>query len=771
MKKTSLAFTLLAVATLAACTSTTKKKKSSSVTSVSSLSSATKTGTSYTPYSGSGGVDVDHITGISIDPSKDFYCQVNDTQVIKPSYSPSSKIPDNEKPITWELDDPTLADLTVNETTWEATLVFKKGGDLKITAHSIEDRYQRSITAHILENSDRVEIYQTTDNTDQAKANFGYVKEFYTKGDADGIAAFGKTTWQFHRDNPGEIATMSGALKFGGTNNTPSETNNEGKLTLETSFSRKVEKIVFNVSSTAATDTSSDYGFGGQSKLDVGSATVKATINGVELDRTVGETLYPAGSECNTPKYTQTAATGSVVIDCKNQSGQFIFELGASVAATYFQSIIITYTESFTPATGDEKETSFSFSNLTFDSALETSYKTKTADDPLGLVGMNFSSIRKGTNATSGYMNINKSSTITITPKTSGYSFKEVEITVANWITNPGESQTVKDVNAVINESYTSGIMYTTACSLEKGGTGSVPSSTTSFANFHIGTNLIQINNSSNGLGLISMRIKLDNAYPYAEVNSLDVVGNPHKVNYEYESEEAHDTFNPKGLLVKASFNSNYYSPICLNENTVWGDLEVGKSSIGGVTPFGNVEYSGVNVINYVGKKWSPISFATSGTYLLTCIENKTLYPGNSPSADDLRDKTKVQSLEGLIDGENVNGNYNVDHAFIYLTLNKENSKYVGVERFIFRTASYIYFNGVTTAGAMSYSTSSKQYVAISFDTDGNAILKLTKVEKNESGDDEGRALDTHIFGVLDGVFGFYPTGTANVLPVKLMSC
>lgn len=779
MKKISLAISLITIATLSACSPKPKKKKSSSEQPVVTSTSVIQTGTSYGPYTGTGGVDVDHITGISITPSKDFYCQVNDVQVIKPSYSPSSKIPDNEKVITWEISDPELADLSVDQTTWAATLTFKKGGDLKITAHSIEDRYQRSVTAHILENSDKVEIYQTTENTDEAKAKFGYVKEFYTKGDADGIAAFGKTTWQFHREQIGEIGTMSGALKFGGGNNTPTDKNNEGRFTLTTDFSRKVEKVIFNVSSAAATDTSSDFGFGGQSKFDYGSALVKATMNGVELDRTVGEQTYPAGTECNSPKYSQDAAVAPVIVDCKNQTGQFIFELGESFGATYFQSIIIFYTEATSPIIGDRQVADFDFSDLTFDPTLKTSYDASTATDSNGFVTMEFSRIRKATGSTakstSGFMNIDKASTITIRPTTPGYSFRAVEITLANWITNAtSDTPTVKDVNAVLSESYTNGIMFTKSCSLDKGGSGSdFPSSTTTFEGFHIGTNLIKIENSTNGVGLVSMKILLDNAYPSAVVSDTEVIGAPHQVNYEYENLEYHDTFNPKGLLVKASFTDATYSPIVLNDETVWDDLELNATSVSGTTPFGRVTFNGITVTNYEPKLWQKQSLAIGGTYLLTCFDNLTQYPGNAGSADDLRNKNNVLSIDGRVDeNQQLAGNYLLDHAYITLTLNKENSNYVGVDRYIFRSASYFYFNGVTSSGAMSYSLSSKQYVTFSFDTEGNAVLQLTKTEKDpDSGDTRGSALDSHVFGVLDGVFGFYPTGTENILPVQLLKC
>ena len=290
----------------------------------------------YGDYSGSQGIAPNHLTGITISPNGQTYCFVGDTVTIKGSISPSlSGVPENERIITYTLSNPSLGTLSQPEGTINAEVTCNEPGDLTVFAASFESRYTRELIIHILPNDGSVDFYQpdlsTTTKANKEKGKFGWdnTDDETKKGDASGDAELGSYTWHFERSKPAEISTYGGGFKFGAA-----DAKNEGSMTFSTTFTKNVKSVVLQISSAVAIDQT------------YGSSTFDAWFGTDEhLARTVDGKTYPAGQECHTTRFSTSEYYSFHVVDCQNKSGQFTFQIGASIGAIYLKSILIEYSE------------------------------------------------------------------------------------------------------------------------------------------------------------------------------------------------------------------------------------------------------------------------------------------------------------------------------------------------------------------------------------------------------------------------------------------
>ena len=289
----------------------------------------------YGTYSGTPGMAGPHFSGFSIKPNGMTYAFVGDSIDVTASIDGVSKIPEEEKTITFLISNDSIASLSVISTV-KASVTCNQVGTVKLTAYSFENRYKKELEIVILPNDGSVDMYQPDFSTDAKgkieKQKFGWdnSSDEGKKGDASGDAILGSHTWHFVRSQPGEISSYSGAFKFGA-----GSPKNEGSMTFSTTLSQSIKNIVIQCSSAAAKNPQT------QASLGHGCSTFTAKFGENDyLDRTIDGVKYTASETA----YTEGGQVpGYVIVDCQNKSGTFTFELGPSEGAIYLKSILIEY--------------------------------------------------------------------------------------------------------------------------------------------------------------------------------------------------------------------------------------------------------------------------------------------------------------------------------------------------------------------------------------------------------------------------------------------
>ena len=810
MKKIVPLALLITFATLLGACSKPKpvKKRTSDITSeptttnttapTSEIISSNPTSVTSIPYIsnstgvGSGDVAINHLKSLSIAPSKDFYAVVGEERIIEPVYSPSQSIPDVEKVVRWSSSNTNICDIVVDPETYKATIKCLSTGNATITARAYNDIIARSLVVHVVQSGKKVAIYQVgIKDLEMEKGRFGWENEKYEKGDTDGIISVDGVSWQYHRDYPGNIATYGGALKFGASDTSNSH-KNEGAMSLKTYFARPVEKVVMELSSAAGLDYSSpatsqwsQYPF---NKLPYGSVDVHAQLNGVEVPKYSDGVNYAPEDVCHSARYSREDTTVPVEMMLNGGQGDFEINLNESFGSLYLKSLIVFYTTELDNEFNDVRDNNIDFDTLSISEKLSSSYKTASARS--GDITIDFEAIKQKDLTTANHYAIKSKTGVEFRPS-KGYSVREVELVVANWVTNPktettetsetegGETtekeEKVQKISISLSESYSDGKMYTDI-PLSDNVTYFVDEearqATIKYSEFSHGTNCIKLlNKSSNGLGLVSAKIKVDNYYEQATFDQLEIFGEPFRKSYAFESAEYFDPFEQKGILIKASFKEKQFNPISMNDVVVWNDISFGNTSITGTTPFGSVIVDGIEVTRYVPETWVKANAMLQGRYLITCEEAGQVFPA-AESGDKIRagvDLSYVESSDGVI-----TGNYHLDHSYIDLIFKEENINHedaMSVSRFALRTASEWFFNGMNIKDevekcTMSFSQSSKDYVTFSFDSDGNLILNLTK--KEYYGKYEYHIVDdSFIFGYMDGKFAFFSKDHKDIANLK----
>ncbi|GEM_PF-6178507 len=344
MKLRRILIPFIAVVLLAACNQSSGSGKK--------VSSSTPKTPSYQPvptfddlpdygeYEGTPGIAPNHFQSFSITPSNVTYGMVGESFVVKTtSISPNLSIPAEELIFTYETNNVGIVEITPSTDTRNVTVECLRAGDVTLTVYSFEKRYNRTLKIRVLPNDGTIDFYQpevasSGSVKDAEKAKFGWVSKEAPAGTTSGDAQLGAYLWHYERESLGGTLTGgSGTFKFG-TGTVP-----EGKMTFSTSFTRKVKEVVIQCSSAAGKDEN-NYSY------NYGSSTFNAWFGTDDyLTRTVDGKIYQPGEECHTSRNTTEELVKYHVIDCGGKTGDFTFELGASVGAIYLKSILIEYAE------------------------------------------------------------------------------------------------------------------------------------------------------------------------------------------------------------------------------------------------------------------------------------------------------------------------------------------------------------------------------------------------------------------------------------------
>ena len=343
MKASRVIIPLISLLFLASCNSSSSSKKASKASAPAEQSNqpVPTFGSlpDYGSYSGTQGIAPAHISGFSITPNAMTYASVNETVTITAKVDNITTIPEEERTITFTLDDSTKAELEVVSNV-KVNVKCLQPGTVKITAKSYENRYTRELEIVILPNDGSVDFYIiNSSNIAGEKAKFGYTSSS-KPGNASGDAQLGSYLWHFVRSNPGNInsdSSGSGAMAFG-TGSGP-----EGTMTFSTSFTKKIKNVIIQTASAAGKDPETGY------TLGYGSATLKAWFGTAEspeyLERTIDGKKYGSTEVSHTTKHSNDEPYSYHTIHCLGKTGSFTFEFGPSVGATYLKSILIEYDE------------------------------------------------------------------------------------------------------------------------------------------------------------------------------------------------------------------------------------------------------------------------------------------------------------------------------------------------------------------------------------------------------------------------------------------
>ncbi len=337
---------LVAVLFLASCNSASGGGKKEKTTSADPTSKTYQPIPSYPDlpdygdYSGSQGIAEDHFQSFNISPNNITYSIKGESFIVKTiSISPNLSIPAEELVFSYEINKTGIVAITPSSDTRQVNVECIESGDVTLTVYSWEKRYSKKLTIRVLPNDGSIDLYQPEVSSgsvkNSEKAKFGWVSGEVPGGTASGDAELGAYVWHYEREQVGaSITGGSGTFKFG------TGTGPEGKMTFSTNFTRKIKEIVIQCSSAAGKDPETGY------TLGYGSSTFNAWFGTNEyLSRTVDGTTYQPGEECHTAKYSSDEIVQYHIINCEGKSGNFAFELGASVGAIYLKSILIEYSE------------------------------------------------------------------------------------------------------------------------------------------------------------------------------------------------------------------------------------------------------------------------------------------------------------------------------------------------------------------------------------------------------------------------------------------
>ncbi len=643
----------------------------------------------YGGYEGTPGIAPSHIQSISIDPNKEIYSRVGDILNVKGSVTKAFN--DDESIITYSLNTSTLASVTSDNK--NAVVKCLGAGTCELTAKSFEGRYIRKLIIHILPNDGSNDLYETSLSLDKEKQKFGWVSSsVYPNGKRNGISQFGHLSWAWKRSKPGVVSSYGGAIAFGKGGN---EGNNEGNIEFKTWLNKPVKNIVFGISSTA-NDEDTSYSKSGSSLLT-------ASLNGTELDRIINGKTYQAGTECYSPRGTEDETVSSVEINCNGQSGEFKFNIGESSGYIRLKYIVVNYDE-FAPS-GTLSEAMLSFDDQSFKNGLTSSYKSIYVSDSNNLVDITLSKVKLGNETSQDHPLIDRNSTIVIKPKNANLTISKVEFV------NGGSFNSENSVEnkITITESYTNGTFMRSY--------GVETLNEISLERLSLGCDYVQITNTGVSAGvslaISSLKITLTDGYEKAEIDHIEFVGPADVMNYSEG-----DVFDPTGASVNLHFSGNLYAPIQINDLVSWPTLHEGETSVSGTSDYGTVLVEGISVGPYVDKVWEKANSVAEGTYLVVSKDSRTLLDASS-STSEIQSGTSNRNISSYFENDLIHGDYQLDHSYINLiSASGGNFK-------VMNSSKSHYFNGVTSGGKISFSTSSSKNHSLSL-VDGELTLSFT---------------------------------------------
>ena len=302
-----------------------------------------------------------HVTGISVSPSKPFTVQVGDSRKFTVSHE-GSPTDQNEKAVTWKVSNDNLASIELVGTSQyfkNAEVTFLAPGKVTITVTSNYDaKFTKSVEVTIIEKNDYTYLWNCTD---EDKGKFTKVEP--TDGDGQKIpleepvvteddVELNGLTWHAKRHAAYKDVSGSQYLSFG------TKEKCEGQIDFTLVNTKEVKSIEVGVSSAAKVIGKDDKGY--DITEDVGSS--KLTIK-------VGETTYlDKGDTANgvNPESLRTPTRDTYA------SGDVFISFSASVGYINIQYICIRYNHDVYELRLDTSET-------------KTIYEVGETFDPRGL--------------------------------------------------------------------------------------------------------------------------------------------------------------------------------------------------------------------------------------------------------------------------------------------------------------------------------------------------------------------------------------------------
>lgn len=273
-----------------------------------------------------------HVTGISISPTKAFVTQVNNVRVFKVSHE-GSPTDQTEKAVTWSVSNPSIAKLELIEGGSEyyknAQVTFLAVGNVTVTVTSqYNSAFTKSVTARVVESNDYTYLWNCTDKD---KGKFTKVEPSDTQPPLeepvvteDDVELNG-LSWHVKRYAANKDVSGSQYLRFGYGDKV-----GEGQIDFTLANTKEVESIEVGVSSKAKVIGKDDKGY--DITEDIGSS--KLTIK-------VGETTYLDKGDTakgDNPEATSTPALKSY------DNGDILLSFSPSVGYIYIQYIFIKFT-------------------------------------------------------------------------------------------------------------------------------------------------------------------------------------------------------------------------------------------------------------------------------------------------------------------------------------------------------------------------------------------------------------------------------------------
>ena len=730
---------IVALFLLAGCTTTRSGKTSKQTTS--SLSSASKQPIpsypdlpSYPDYDpDDAGIAPNHITAISITPTKEIYARVGDIIPVNGSVSgPNAALKNDdleqylkEKTIHYSVDKTSHLGLTVKQNSdlgvdEDASLKCLAVGDATLTAKSWDNRYIRNLVIHILPNDGTYDLYETALTTDAEKSKFGFQSSSYLpEGLSNGVSQLGHQQWKWHREKPSSISTSSGALSFG-TANFP-----EGAMDFSTYFAKPVKSVTLGLSTARFPIQDNDYSYGG-SKLT-------ASLGENSLTRVVGGKTFAPGEECYTLKGTDDNVVLPHKILCNDQSGNFEFHLSASGGYTRIKYIVVEYAD-YTPA-GTLTEVNYSFDDEAFTSQLTDSFASKTVSDSSNAIQIAFKTgVKNGDESTSNHPMVKKGGTITITPKNAGQTIASVEFVTSPFIFNDKKVENIIDVQ----ESYLGAD--------QKRAYGTERSDTITLSRLSYGCNLVEFKATQSTittqetdpetgepkdvkndihLGIVSLKVTLTDAVAAPVVDEVYMAGSPIKTEYD-----GGDSFDPLGAAIVVNFTDPAIQSIQINDLMTWPELTEGDTETTGTSSYGSCLVTVITTGAYVNKVWTKATSGTAAKYLAVSRDTHKMLDGSS-SDNDIKSGNSNRDISTYFENDEIHGDYALDHSYLNIIAAATAGKFQ-----IF-TASGSRFNGRsnTTANFGKISLSGSSAKNHSFEIrDGELVLYYSSTAASDSG-------------------------------------
>lgn len=301
-----------------------EESSESSTTSTTTTSASSKPTSSGDPTTPTGADQ--HVTGINIDPTKNFMTQVGLTRLISVSFNGSPTDP-TEKAVKWEVDKPSIAKIELVDKGYytNANVTFLTTGTVKITVTSqYNTMYKKSVEATVVDNDEYTYLWNCAKD-DKGKFTTIDASDPVPIVTDDNVELNG-ATWNVKRYAAYKSAYGSQTLQFG----YGSKENGEGQIDFTLANSKEIEFVEVGCSSKAKVIGQDDQGH--DITEEKGSSKISISVGGTSY-LTNGDTVKGDNPEKVRTPARNTYASGNVVIS-----------FSASVGYTCVQYIYIKYT-------------------------------------------------------------------------------------------------------------------------------------------------------------------------------------------------------------------------------------------------------------------------------------------------------------------------------------------------------------------------------------------------------------------------------------------